>query len=129
MSEKQSPNSRVGSRRDGERPPAPAPGAGIFSHQAWREIARSLKLSGRELQIVRGVFDDHTDLGIAAELSISRHTVHTHFKRLHRKLGAVSRAQLVLRITQEFLALTTSPASPLPPLCGAAGRRPCPLRR
>jgi hypothetical protein len=33
-------------------------GSAMFSEQAWGEIARSLKLSGRELQIVRGVFDD-----------------------------------------------------------------------
>ena len=30
----------------------------IFSAQAWKEIAKSLKLTERELHIMRGVFDD-----------------------------------------------------------------------
>src|ERR1017187_688409 len=62
-------------------------GSGIFSGQAWTEIARSLKLSRRELQIVRSVFDDCTELAIATDLGISPHTVHTHVERLHYKLA------------------------------------------
>lgn len=103
-------------------------GAAIFSDAAWREIARSLKLSGREVQIVRGVFDDRIESAIAADLGISSHTVHTHFERLHRKLAVRNRVELVLRVTNEFLAVTASPDSVLPSICAnrTAGR--CPLR-
>jgi DNA-binding CsgD family transcriptional regulator len=99
----------------------------MLNEQAWSEIARSLKLSPRELQIVRGVFDDHTDFAIGANLGISTHTVHTHFDRLHRKLGVSDRVELVLRVIQEFVALTVAPESVLPSICArrAAGR--CPL--
>lgn len=79
--------------------------AAMFSEQAWEIIARSLRLSTRELQIVRGVFSDHTEFMIAADLRISAHTVHTHFYRLHHKLAVQTRVQLVLRVVQEFLAL------------------------
>jgi DNA-binding NarL/FixJ family response regulator len=104
-------------------------GAAMFSERAWQEIARSLKLSSRELQIVRKVFDDHTEFAIADDLSVSPHTVHTHCERLYRKLAVTDRVKLVLRITDEFLALTTAPGTILPPICAnrAAGR--CPLRR
>lgn len=101
----------------------------MFSDQAWQEIARSLKLSGQEFQIARGVFDDCTEGNIATNLHISPHTVHTHCERLYRKLAVTHRVKLVLRIMDEFLALTVAPGSGLPPVCTnfAAGR--CPLRR
>jgi DNA-binding CsgD family transcriptional regulator len=100
----------------------------MFSEQAWTEIARSLGLSPRELQIVRGVFDDRTEFALATNLGISPHTVHTHIERLHQKLDVADRVELVLRITNEFLTLTAAPESTLSPICGdrTAGR--CPLR-
>ena len=104
-----------------------AVGAAVFSNQAWREIGRSLGLSRRELQIVRGVLNDRTEFAIAADLGISQHTVHTHFDRLHRKLGVTDRVGVVVRVMAEFLALTVVPGTVLPSICAnrAAGR--CPL--
>ena len=104
-------------------------GAAMFSEQAWGEISRSLKLSGRELQIVREVFDDHTEFAIANNLNLSPHTVHTHCERLYHKLAVTNRVKLVLRVTNEFFTLTFAPESDLPPICAnqAAGR--CPLQR
>ncbi len=87
-------------------------GSEIFSEEIWAEIARSLKLSRRELQVVRGVFDDRTEYNIANELGISPHTVHTYLDRLHRKLGVVDRVQLVLCIMREFVLLTLSSVQP-----------------
>ena len=92
-------------------------------------IKCSLDLSGRELQLVRGVFDDDTDFSIASFLGISPHTVHTHFERLHNKLGVADRARLILRVVNEFLALTASPGSILPPVCPGRADARCPLRR
>lgn len=103
------------------------PGSAVISELAWAEIARSLKLSGRELQIVRGVFDDRTEFAIAAEFGISPHTVHTHIERIHHKLAVIDRAELILCVMKEFLGLTVAPGTVLPPICAnrAAGR--CPL--
>jgi DNA-binding NarL/FixJ family response regulator len=104
-------------------------GAAMFSERAWQEIARSLKLSGQELQIVRGVFDDYTEFAIANNLNVSPHTVHTHCERLYHKLAVTDRVKLVLRVMDEFLALTVASETSLPPICAnrAAGR--CPLHR
>jgi DNA-binding NarL/FixJ family response regulator len=102
-------------------------GSAMFSEHAWEEIARSLKLSGRELQIVRGIFDDDTDLGIAQRLGISLSTVHTHVERLHRKLAVMDRPQLLLCVMQEFVTLTVSPANDLPHLCAKHGSGGCPF--
>ena len=102
-------------------------GSAMLSALAWREIARSLKLSPREIQIVRATFDDRKESAIAAELDIAPRTVHTHIERLHHKLKVADRLQLVLRIMVEFLRLTISPQGNLPPICAnrTAGR--CPL--
>jgi len=103
-------------------------GSDIFSRAAWAELGRSLRLSGRELQIIRGIFDDLTEFAIASELGISCHTVHTHVERLHRKMDVRDRVELLLRVMCEFISLTAAAESTLPPICArrAAGR--CPLR-
>jgi DNA-binding NarL/FixJ family response regulator len=102
-------------------------GSAMISELAWREIGRSLRLSGREVEIVRATFDDRKETAIATDLGIAPRTVHTHIERLHRKLAVEDRLQLVLRVMREFLALTLSSQGKLPPICPrhAAGR--CPL--
>jgi DNA-binding CsgD family transcriptional regulator len=102
-------------------------GSAIFSERAWLAISRTLNLSGRELQILRGTFDGRTEFAIAADLGISAHTVHTHIGRLHRKLRVLDRVELVLRVTHEFLRLTTQPGSQLPPICAHRAAGYCPL--
>ena len=92
-------------------------GSRIFPDQAWNQIAFSLDLSGRQLEIVRYIFDDLTEFAIALNLNISLNTVHTHIRRLHRKLQVGTRVQLVLRVTQEFIKLTGSHRSAPPPFC------------
>jgi len=101
-------------------------GSSMFSSEAWAQIARSLELSGRELQIVRGTFDDKTELAMAADLHISPSTIHTHVERLHHKLAITDRAQLLLRVTQEFFALTATPGNDLPPICSDRAAHRCP---
>ncbi len=89
-------------------------GAAMFSDQAWEEVGRSFKLSGRELQVVKDIFDDRTEFAIAVHYGVSQHTVHTYCERLYHKLEVPSRVKLVLRVVDEFLALTAAPRSVLP---------------
>jgi DNA-binding NarL/FixJ family response regulator len=98
-----------------------------LSDQAWAEIGQSLKLSARELEVVRNVFADAKETTIAEVLGISRHTVRTYTERLYHKLGVTSRVELVVRVMDEFLRRTIEDGSALPPICShhAAGR--CPL--
>ena len=79
------------------------PGCDLFPPQAWVEIARSLRLSARETQIVKGIFDDLKDLGIAEQLQISPHTVHTYIQRIYQKLSVASRAELIIRVVADYL--------------------------
>ncbi len=107
------------------QPPGPPVGAVLLSDVAWAEIAHSLKLSGRQLEIVRNIFDNYTEATIASNLRVSEHTIHSHLNRVFQKLHVNTRAQMVLRVMQEFLTLTKAPGSSLPPICRNYGRRHC----
>lgn len=89
----------------------------MLSKDAWKVIARSCALSPREVQIIRGIFDNHTEDGIAGLLGISRHTIHTYLTRIFRKLDATTRTQVVLRIMQRFLVLSEASDETLRPIC------------
>ena len=105
----------------------PATGSAMLSGRAWNEIARSLQLSRRQLQIIRAVFDDDKEPTMAAALGISTHTVHTHLERIYRRLQVHDRLELVLLVLAEFLRLTADITSGLPPLCGQRAAGKCPL--
>ncbi|MGO9199212.1 MAG: helix-turn-helix transcriptional regulator [Limisphaerales bacterium] len=89
----------------------------LLSERAWRLIARSLHLTGREVQVTRGVFDDQIEATIGSRLAISANTVHAHLRRMFRKLGVVTRVGLVLRVWNELARLILSQDGGLPPLC------------
>ena len=78
-------------------------GSSIFSKREWNELGCDLKLSARELQLVRGIFDDQTEEAIAYDLSISVHTVHSYLTRIYRTLGVCSRDQLLVYIFGRYL--------------------------
>jgi DNA-binding NarL/FixJ family response regulator len=73
----------------------------VWSDAEWRAMADRLKLSGRELQIVRGILDGRKEPCLARELGISTHTVHSYLVRLYLKLGVNSRMELAMRIMAE----------------------------
>jgi DNA-binding CsgD family transcriptional regulator len=102
-------------------------GAALLSESAWQAIAGSLRLSGRELDVVRAIFDGQKESAIAAHLGVAGRTVHTHVERLYHKLGVNDRTHLALCVMGEFLSLTASPRHNRPSICPirAAGR--CPL--
>src|SRR5712691_761584 len=82
-------------------------GLSLLPMTAWPRLGTALRLSPRELQIVRGVFDDRKEESIAHELSISPHTVNTYFQRLYAKLRVSSRPQLILRVMAEYLTMAS----------------------
>ena len=92
-------------------------GAALLSDQAWREIARTLSITKRELEIVQRVFDNQHETEIATRIKISPHTVHMHLNCLFKKLNVTSRTELVLRIVEQLVTLTLSKTAVLPPIC------------
>ncbi len=114
-------------RRSEQHAAAPTGARFLLCEQTWTVLGDSLRLSRRELEIVRRIFNDQKESAIAADLGISPHTVHTERERLYHKLLINNRPQLVLRVVGEFLALTIAPGSILPPLCASQLAGICPL--
>ena len=79
------------------------PRESLFGKRQWKVLADALHLSPRELDLLACLCDDLTEVGIARELHISRHTVRTHFERLYRKLGVRSRSGLLIRVFRAHL--------------------------
>jgi DNA-binding CsgD family transcriptional regulator len=67
----------------------------VSSDPERRRIARALRLTERELEIVQLIADGLDNRSIAKELSVSLETVKTHIRRLFRKLAAKGRAHAV----------------------------------
>ena len=86
-------------------------GSSIFSSKEWAELGCDLKLSPRALQLIRGIVDDKTEEGIAYDLSISVHTVHSYLIRIYQRLGLCSREQLLVYIFGRYLEHRRLPES------------------
>lgn len=76
----------------------------MLASGVWPSVAELLRLSPRELQVVKGVFRDNKEERIAADLGISAHTVSTYMQRIYAKLRVGSRPQLIVRVVAEYLS-------------------------
>jgi two-component system, NarL family, response regulator NreC len=61
------------------------------------------KLTPREREVLRLIALGHTSIEIASKLDLSPRTIETHRARIHRKLGLVTRAELVRYALQNEL--------------------------
>jgi two-component system response regulator DegU len=78
---------------------------GIFNHlkNDKKDFQEGVKeqLTQRELEILKGIVEGHTDRSIAESLFISEYTVRSHIKSLYRKLGVSSKTQAVTKALRE----------------------------
>lgn len=65
------------------------------SKQKENDLAEKFSITDRELDILKGIIEDHTEYQIADKLFISPHTVRTHIKNIYKKLHVHSRASAV----------------------------------
>ena len=86
-------------------------GSAILSNKEWDELWGDLEISPRALQLVQSIFDDKTEVGIAYDLKISVHTVHSYLIRIYRKFGVSSREQLLVYIFGKYLQQHRLPES------------------
>ena len=86
-------------------------GSSIFLNKEWDELGRDLKLSPRALQLVQGIFDNKTEEGMADDLSISVHTVHSYLVRVYQRLSVCSREELLVYVFGRYLDQHRSPKS------------------
>lgn len=80
-----------------------------LAERQWRDIASFMDLSARQLQIVRCIFDGCAkEATIARRLRIAPSTVHPHLNRLHRKVSAATRCDVILRVFAVHVMLTST---------------------
>lgn len=102
------------------------PGSDIFPAEVWCRLAASLKLTPRELEVVRGIFDDEIESAMASNLGISKHTAHTHLRRIFGKLRVRTRVGVAVRIFRETLDLASCAPQGFPSLCKCPLYTECP---
>lgn len=78
-------------------------GSSIFSNKEWDKLGIDLNLSPRALQLVQGIFNSKTEEGIANDLGISVHTVHTYLVRVYKQLSVRSREELLVFVFGWYL--------------------------
>lgn len=76
------------------------PGEFLISDQEWAAVKKYARLSMREGQVCRLLFEGHKRDDIAEMLGISPRTVRYHLESLHKKLKVNTRVGLVLRMVQ-----------------------------
>jgi DNA-binding CsgD family transcriptional regulator len=77
----------------------------------WDAIAKSLKFSGRELEIVKQLFHGASESDAGRKLGISTHTIHTHLGRLYRKLNVHGCRELILCVFEAYVAFEGAPST------------------
>ena len=82
-----------------------------LTDEEWQSISTCLRLTCRESQIVRSLLNGNRESEIGDELGIHASTVHTHLKRLHRKLKVRDRCGLVVRVFNEYISLASTAPS------------------
>ena len=82
-----------------------ASGSVLFDQERWDQLRLALGLTPRELDVVKGVFEDRSRADIGRQLGISEHTVQTHLERIYRKTGVGSRCGLLVRFFAKHLEL------------------------
>lgn len=68
----------------------------VYRHAA-QLLASPVALSDRQRLVLDGLCGGMAEKEIAGELGLSQHTVHDHVKELHRRFGARSRGELLVK--------------------------------
>ena len=89
-----------------------AAGSALVPGDAWLQIRNSLRLSEREVRMVQGIFNDEENERIASALAISPERVYRMMQRIYIKLHIGSRAELIVRVMSEYLALVGDQTQP-----------------
>jgi DNA-binding CsgD family transcriptional regulator len=67
-------------------------------------LCTQLNLSARQREVLHGLLNEEDEATIAERIGVSRHTVHSHLRRLYAKLGVHGRYELVLHVFTQFVS-------------------------
>lgn len=82
----------------GGAPMSPAMARYVIEEFQDVKVSRdAMTLTKREREVLRGIAAGLSERKLAVDLGVSPHTVHTHIKKIYRKLQVNSRAEAVLK--------------------------------
>jgi len=90
---------------------------GLFCDSIWSRTCITLRLSGKDIDLIRTIFGGNGEKEAAAQLGLSRRAIHWRLERLHAKLSVRSRSELILRLVAVLLVECTES-------CGGPPSRP-----
>ncbi len=67
----------------------------VLTDAEWAQLQRKLRLTDRELEVLRCLFEEQPDEAIARSLDISQSTVRAHLMKLFRKCKCRTRTGVV----------------------------------
>ncbi|MFC1739102.1 response regulator transcription factor [Planctomycetota bacterium] len=74
----------------------------VFSESEWLELVNELSLCPRQAEVIKLLFQGHSDKQIASEMQISVATVRTYLTRLFLRFNLQDRVELVLYVFRHF---------------------------
>lgn len=72
----------------------------LLSSRQWQQVAILQRLTPRETEVTKLLFQELTVREIAVYLGLKMRTVRQHMEKVHRKLSVTNRVGMVLRIIQ-----------------------------
>jgi DNA-binding NarL/FixJ family response regulator len=75
----------------------------MLSDSEWDMLAKKMRLTPRETQVLRGVFAEQTDDAIAIELGIATRTVRAHLGKIYQKCDCRTRTGAVVTAFKNYL--------------------------
>jgi DNA-binding NarL/FixJ family response regulator len=74
----------------------------VFQDNEWAAIVRQLKIPQRQSQVLKMLFNGHSDKQIARDLDIAMPTVRTYMNRLFARFNVQDRHELILHVFAHF---------------------------
>jgi DNA-binding CsgD family transcriptional regulator len=85
----------------------------IFTEDEWISLHKLLELPPRQRQVIRQLFDGHSDKQIADQIGIALPTVRSHLRRLYTRFDVQDRTELVLHVVRVHLQSNGRPPRPI----------------
>ena len=89
------------------------PGSGMLTTSQWDVTADKLRLTRREKEVCKELFEGNTRNEIAEHLGIKPRTVRHYMEHIHQKLAVSNRVGVVLRIIQIRDMINNDPPEPM----------------
>jgi len=80
----------------------------LISKIKWNHVQKSYGFTGRQMQILKLLFEGLDSEGIAQQLKIRYNKVKAHFGHIYKRVGVQNKAELIMQIFNVLQTYTKS---------------------